>query len=137
VDLSIPRPDHRWFALAVAVVATSGSLWFSEGIGLTPCELCWYQRILMYPLVPIVAIGIYEGRDPRRTVLALSIPGFLVATYHNYVQLNPAAGSCTSAVPCSAVQYRIVGLTIPQLSLIGFAMIATAYLLVIATEGQR
>jgi disulfide bond formation protein DsbB len=133
----LDRPIDRWFVLLVATVATAGSLWFSEGLGLIPCELCWYQRILMYPLVPIAAVALLERRDPRRTVLALAVPGFLVAAYHNYVQMNPAAGSCTSPVPCSTVQYRAFGLTIPQMSLAAFGLIVAAVLVGAALRGRN
>ena len=33
--------------LAVAGVATLGSLYFSESAGYLPCRLCWFQRIAM------------------------------------------------------------------------------------------
>ena len=66
----------------VAVVATAGSLYFSLGLGLVPCELCWYQRILMYPLVLVLGVAALENR--RRgflTALPLSILGVVVAAY--------------------------------------------------------
>ena len=37
------------FISIVSLVATLGSLYFSEIRGFEPCTLCWYQRILMYP----------------------------------------------------------------------------------------
>src|SRR6266536_1136501 len=39
-----------WVAFIVAAIATGGSLFFSEIAHFVPCELCWYQRICMYPL---------------------------------------------------------------------------------------
>ena len=45
-------------ALLVALVATLGSLYYSEVRGFIPCTLCWYQRILMYPLVAILLVGL-------------------------------------------------------------------------------
>src|SRR6476619_2345411 len=39
-----------WAAFVVAAIATGGSLFFSEIAHFVPCELCWYQRICMYPL---------------------------------------------------------------------------------------
>ena len=47
-------------AWVVAIVATLGSLYFSEIRHFVPCVLCWYQRILMYPLVPILAVATFQ-----------------------------------------------------------------------------
>ena len=44
-------------AAAVAVVATLGSLYFSEIADFPPCRLCWYQRIGMYPLAVVLPIA--------------------------------------------------------------------------------
>ena len=49
-------PAIRQLALSVAAVATAGSLWFSEVGDFVPCEYCWYQRILMYPLVVVLGV---------------------------------------------------------------------------------
>ncbi|MEM7737254.1 MAG: disulfide bond formation protein B, partial [Deinococcota bacterium] len=35
-------------AWLIALVATAGSLYFSEVRNFIPCTFCWYQRILMY-----------------------------------------------------------------------------------------
>ncbi len=45
----------------VALVAMLGDLYFSEIRKFIPCELCWYQRILMYPLVLILGIATFQG----------------------------------------------------------------------------
>ena len=42
-------PAALTVAAAVAVVATLGSLYFSEVADFPPCRLCWFQRIGMYP----------------------------------------------------------------------------------------
>ena len=57
-------PQALGLALAVAAVATAGSLYFSEVAHFTPCRLCWYQRFCMYPLVPLLAWGTW--RQDRR-----------------------------------------------------------------------
>jgi disulfide bond formation protein DsbB len=107
----------------LAVVATSGSLYFSEVMGLIPCELCWVQRIFMYPLVIVLGVAAVEDRaSVVRTVLPLSTLGTAVAVYHSYLQYTSTASSC-GTVSCSAVQLRILGLSIPNLSLVGFLSI--------------
>ena len=60
-------PDALTLALCVALVATAGSLYFSEVAHFVPCKLCWYQRIAMYPLVPILAIAaVFILRDVNK-----------------------------------------------------------------------
>ncbi|MFC7138425.1 disulfide bond formation protein B [Halosimplex aquaticum] len=114
------------FGALVAAVATAGSLYFSLGMGLVPCELCWYQRILMYPLVVVLGVALLERRvGVYRTVLPLSAGGAALAAYHSWLQL--ASGGRCAFGGCAAVQLRVVGLTIPNLSLIAFVLItATA-----------
>jgi disulfide bond formation protein DsbB len=119
-------------ATVVTVVATAGSLFFSLGLGLVPCELCWYQRILMYPLVVVLGVAALDG-DERvwRTALPLSLLGAIIAAYHSYLQVNPAIGGvCGLGGGCAAVLYPMVGglLTIPRLSLVAFLLVTGALL---------
>ena len=116
--------DRRAVAssLLVATVATAGSLYYSLGLGLYPCELCWYQRILMYPLVVVLGYAALAGwPDVHRVVLPLAIPGLATALYHSYLQLRPAA-TC-SIGGCGGVQLRVLGLSIPNQSALAFALL--------------
>jgi disulfide bond formation protein DsbB len=119
-------PDRRLAALTlVAAVATAGSLWFSLGLGLVPCRLCWYQRILMYPLVVVLGVAAVEGRaGVWRTALPLAGLGTVVAAYHSYLQVAPGGGTTCSlgGHSCVTIQYTLAGglLTIPRLSLVAF-----------------
>jgi disulfide bond formation protein DsbB len=121
---------------AVAAVSTAGSLWFSLGLGLTPCRLCWYQRILMYPLVVVLGVAAVEDR-PRvwLTALPLSLGGVAVAAYHSYLQVAPSPASTCSlgGESCVRVQYALADglLTIPRLSLVAFVVL-TAGLVALA-----
>jgi disulfide bond formation protein DsbB len=110
-------------ATFVATVATAGSLYFSIGMGLYPCRLCWFQRILMYPLVVILGVATWENRfEAYRTVLPLAGLGWLVAAYHSYLQVVGTGGICTSV--CATVQFQLFGLfTIPNLALIAFTLV--------------
>jgi disulfide bond formation protein DsbB len=122
-----PLPDDRTLlaaCAAVATVATAGSLYFSEVMGLYPCDLCWIQRIGMYPLVVVLAVGASEERiEVWRTALPLSVGGGLVSAYHSAVQLTPST-TC-SAGGCGAVQFELFGLlSIPNLALVAFTMIS-------------
>ena len=135
---AIARVGVRTWSTAtalVALVATSGSLYLSLGLGLVPCELCWYQRILMYPLVVVLAVGAIERRaGVYRTVLPLSALGGAVAAYHSYIQIAPTSGVCSVGGGCSAVQLRVLGLSIPNLSLVAFVLITLSMATLLLAE---
>ncbi|XVH31802.1 disulfide bond formation protein B [Haloferacaceae archaeon DSL9] len=125
IDLRSPRSLLASLA-ALAAFASVGSLYFSEGLGLVPCDLCWYQRILMYPLVAILGVAAYERRTTAwLTALPFSALGLSVAVYHSYLQVSPAGGTCTVGGGCTTILYSTAGglLTIPRLSAIAFALL--------------
>ena len=97
-------PNARGLALLVAATATAGSLYYSEVVGFTPCELCWFQRICMYPLVAVLAVGVLRRRD--RTAGWYAAPlvavGAPLGLYHWLVERVPsiaASTSCSLAAP--------------------------------------
>ncbi len=115
----------------VATAATLGSLFFSEVMGLEPCRFCWFQRILMYPLLPVSAVALL--RDDRRAglyLLPLSLAGMAVATYHVLLQwgfFTESTACSKSGPPCSAIDWIAFGfVTIPALSLTAFTLISLA-----------
>ena len=128
-----PFPTRFWLAAATAVaaVATAWSLSLSLVLGLVPCDLCWYQRILMYPLVVILGVATIESRsEVYRTALALSVPGGIIATYHSWLQYGGAeSAACTVGGGCAAVQYEVLGLATPNLSLVAFTLVSVLVLL--------
>lgn len=113
----------------VSFVAMTGSLFFSEVMELPPCILCWYQRIAMYPLVAVLAIGIIL-KDPKVALygLPLSIAGLGIAIYHNllYYGLIPESITpCTEGISCTSRQIEWMGfITIPLLSLTAFLIVS-------------
>jgi disulfide bond formation protein DsbB len=119
-------------AFVVALVATLGSLYFSEIAGFVPCTLCWYQRILMYPLTVITLVGFIKQDEYLPIyVLPLSILGLFVSGYHYLVQLgafgHPAA--CAIGIPCSLRYINYLGfVTIPFLALTAFILITAIML---------
>lgn len=116
-------------AFVVALVATLGSLYFSNVRLYKPCVLCWYQRIFMYPLTLSLAGGIIarDGRRTARYVIPPALAGTAVATYHVLLQKTdwlPETPACVIDVPCSADYIFWLGfITIPVLSLIAFLLI--------------
>lgn len=129
-----------WIAWAVAVVATAGSLWFSEGADFIPCRLCWFQRIFMYPLVIVLLVGaILKDRRAFWYAIPLPVIGLLISVYHVYIEQNPEAESqgckVQSAVPCSFRWIDKFGyVTIPVLAGSAFALIA---LLLVASRRRE
>ena len=119
-------PYASW---VVALVASAGSLFFSEVMDLPPCILCWYQRIAMYPLVLVIGSGIVL-RDAKWKyyALPLSLGGLLIAIYHNllYYHLIPESITpCKEGVSCTTVQIEWLGfITIPLMALAAFAALS-------------
>ncbi|SFA81662.1 disulfide bond formation protein DsbB [Lentibacillus halodurans] len=121
---------------AQALVATLGSLFFSEIMGYVPCELCWIQRILMYPLVIIYGTALIK-KDLNIALpgLILSGIGMLVSIYHYFIQKLPAlqdAGDACGVVPCNTEYVNYFGfVTIPFLASTAFIIIFVLHLLLL------
>lgn len=114
-------------ALIVAMLATGGSLFFSEVAHFEPCRLCWYQRIAMYPLVLILGVAAAR-RDPgvRLYVIPVAVIGALIAGYHYALEWFPAldTGACSASTPCTVVWFRALGFaSLPYLALSAFLLI--------------
>lgn len=117
-----------YLAWLVALTATLGSLYFSEIREFVPCELCWIQRIFMYPLAIILGISVFtEDWAARKYVLPLTIIGGIVSLYHYLVQKVPGFAEiqpCAQGVPCSGQYINWFGfITIPFLALTAFTLI--------------
>lgn len=117
-----------YIAWVQALIATVGSLIFSEILHFPPCTLCWYQRIFMYPIVFILPVGIInKDKKVHRYVLPLAVVGFVISVYHNllYYQVLPeSAAPCVSGISCTTKFIEWFGfVTIPFLSSIAFAVI--------------
>jgi disulfide bond formation protein DsbB len=94
-----------WLAALVATVATAGSLYFSESAGYIPCQLCWYQRIAMYPLALILWIAaVRKDRHVIWYVLPIAAVGAVIAGWHRLIELRPQleTGSCSLVGPSCA-----------------------------------
>lgn len=115
-------------------VSTLGSLFFSEIMQFAPCILCWYQRIFLFPLVFILATGLFSGdKSVTRYALPLAATGWFVALYHNllYSGIIPESiQPCSRGVSCTEDYISLFGfLTIPRLSLLSFSAILALLLI--------
>lgn len=125
--MSIIRKYQIEIAWMVATSATVISLVFSEWMKLPPCDLCWYQRMAMYPLVLILGIGIYR-KNPYVSTYAFPFAciGLLVAVYQITIQAFPTSElkMCSVGVSCTEVYLNLFGfISIPMLSFVGFLAI--------------
>jgi len=123
----------RYIALLAAWIATTASLFFSEVLGFIPCTLCWYQRILMYPLAIIIALGIIRREnDVHRYVLPFSIAGMAVSLYH-YLLIKTdwfPPPPCKTTGPCTVDYLNILGfINIPFMALTAFTIITLMMLM--------
>lgn len=115
-----------FFGILSAVV---GSLVYSDIVGFPPCDLCWWQRIFMYPQLVIVGFAWYKKDTGVVDYLTpLSILGALVALYQSFIQWGFAfgiAGGCAAAGgECAKVyftQYSYI--TIPFMSFTVFVYV--------------
>lgn len=128
VFYTILRSNLVYLAWFQALIATLGSLFFSEVMELTPCILCWYQRIMMYPLVFVLTIGILlRDQRLRYYALPLSGTGLVISIYHNLLYYNIISESlapCTAGVSCTTRQIELFGfITIPLMALTAFTVI--------------
>lgn len=116
----------------ISAVSVSSSLYYSEVVGYRPCELCWYQRIFMYPLFFIFGLALYKkDKNVLDYGLLLSGIGTVIAIYHNLVTYGFNLGStCTVLGTGCAKQFfmKFGYITIPMLSLTAFALITTLLL---------
>ncbi|KGR75736.1 disulfide oxidoreductase [Ureibacillus sinduriensis] len=117
-----------FLAWITAITAMGGSLFFSEQMKFVPCTLCWYQRILMYPLVILLGMAFYRNdRNIYQYILPISVIGVILSGYHYALQKIPSLGefsACTNGVPCSGQYINWFGfITIPFLSFTAFIII--------------
>lgn len=121
--------NYLLFGFIVSLIATLGSLFYSEIMGYNPCLLCWYQRIFMYPQVFLFGVALWKKDNGiKKYILALSIPGILLSAYHYFEQIGVlASGSCEVigySSNCSEFFILNYGyITIPMMALTAFAMI--------------
>lgn len=129
-----------WMAWVVALVATFGSLFYSEAIHFLPCRLCWFQRIAMYPMAVILLIGaIRKEALARIYALPFALGGLGLSIWHYLTQTFPSleGGSCDPNNPCSAKYVDMFGfVSIPFMAGAGFTLIAVLLIFYVRTSNH-
>lgn len=120
----ITRYAH-YLAWTIALLSMSISLYLSDVLHFAPCNLCWYARILMYPLVAIIGVGIIRREHQWVAYAApLVAAGWLLELYHSLLQwgiIPEALTRCIASVPCTTKYIDYFGfVTIPFLGLLAF-----------------
>jgi disulfide bond formation protein DsbB len=132
--LSAFAPMREWVAhhaielgFSVSLLATLGSLFFSNVVGFAPCELCWWIRICIYPQVVIFALALAYQRRGRPVGPVFSISGMLsaigalISLYQYYGATFNASilSACNvTGVSCAKTYFVEFGyITIPVMSL--------------------
>jgi disulfide bond formation protein DsbB len=130
-----------WAAFVVAAVGTGGSLFFSEIAGFVPCDLCWFQRICMYPLSLLLLFAAAHGDYKfARYLVPLPLVGACVSVYHllveNQVVSEPTACKIGGA-GCAVKWIDEFGyVTIPTIALSGFLLLIGFLSLAAAEPGD-
>jgi disulfide bond formation protein DsbB len=124
-----------WLAWLVAAVTTAGSLYYSVGAGFEPCELCWYQRICVYPLTVVLFVAaMRRDRKIWLSALPLAVVGLIIAAYHTQLQAFPDQSSfCSLTNPCTTRYVWEFGfVSLPFMALSAFCFISTMTLVAAA-----
>jgi disulfide bond formation protein DsbB len=120
-------PSALALSALVSTGAMLGSLYLSEVAKFTPCKLCWYQRIAMYPSAVLLVVAAVRGDSAvRRNVVPLASIGAVISSYHILLERFPnlESGTCDPANPCSLIWFEKFGyMTIPVMALTAFAAI--------------
>ena len=124
----------RLFALAVPAGAMATALVAQYSYGLSPCEMCWWQRYAhIAALVP--AIGAFVVRDSRRVQMgvALAVLGIAVSgliggfhagvEYHWWQGLTSCSTTRLSGDPLDAIlNAPVIRCDVPAWTLFGISM---------------
>lgn len=134
--------------LVVAFTATAGSLFFSDIAGWTPCRLCWYQRIFMYPQVLLLGFAVWKkDRNIAVYILLLSVIGAAFAIGHygeqvyaalHPITFDPSKPCDTSGVSCAETPFFHFGyITIPLMAFTAFVLNALGSLYMLRSVSSR
>jgi disulfide bond formation protein DsbB len=124
------RKHSLGLGLLVSSVAIIGSLFYSNIVGFVPCDLCWWQRIFLYPqLVLFIVAFKARDKDVFRFTLPLSVIAVIISIYHSYVQI-----SGNSLLPCSATATctKVYVLAFNYVTIPMMALTIGAYLLLLS-----
>ena len=125
-----PLPNilkNKTLSIAVfSTIAMVGSLIYSNVIGFPPCDLCWYQRICMYPIALLSEYTYFTKKVFVQSYFkVLAWTGLAIALWHTFIYytgINPLP--CSATASCTArYVYEFGFVTIPLMSLSVFILL--------------
>ena len=125
-SLRFLEDNALFFAFIISLIATFGSLFYSEIAGYTPCKLCWYQRTFMYPQTILLGTALLrKAKNIVYYIVPLSVIGGAIAVYHYFIQRAEYVASCSAdGVSCTSKYVFHFGyITIPMMALTAFGLI--------------
>lgn len=133
----------------VALLATLGSLFFSDIAGWNPCKDCWFQRIFMYPQVVLLFVAMWK-RDKAIApyILAMCLIGMVIAAFHYAEQVELALHPVDpkTLIPCDSsgescaatqIHFTFGYITIPMMALTAFILNALGTVFVMRAGEKR
>lgn len=128
---------QAWYILGLSLSAILGSLFYSDIIGFTPCILCWWQRIFLYPIPFVVGYGIIKKYNHAvDSIISLAVISSGISVYHYLVQKSTTVATSINCdalggTSCSVSEINVFGyITIPLMALtlaITIVIIAIGY----------
>jgi disulfide bond formation protein DsbB len=121
----------------VTLGGTALTLFYQYILHYEPCDLCWYQRVFLYPQVLLFAYAWYKkDRAVLPYALVLSVTGFVVALYHHALQvgfdLMKPCSTAPFAVNCSKPSFIEFGfVTFPFMAVVLFGFLSLIYITVL------
>ena len=147
--------QFRLFVLFIqALIATLWSLyfgWFGDPVinsqtgewmlrsnGFSPCELCRYARILIYPIALLSFVALIKKQvSIAYYIIRLALWAIILESYHYFLQKTIiwTGFTCTLANPCDALTINYFGfITIPLLCLFAAIIIFFVCLILIKSK---
>ena len=81
------------FGFLGALGAFALSIFYSNFVGFPPCELCWIQRIFLYPQLILFGMELYKrDRSIVDFSIVFAILGSITSIYHIYVEAGGTRG---------------------------------------------
>lgn len=113
----------------VSLFGTFLTLYYSEVLHYIPCDLCWFQRVFLYPQLFIFALAWYKkDTSVLPYTFVLSIIGLAFAIYHHLLQIGyniyKPCSTAPFAVDCakpSFIEYGFV--TFPFMAVVLFGVL--------------
>lgn len=100
----IEYEKYIYLILIISIMSVVGTLIYQLIYKTPVCELCWWQRIFLYPIVLIALVNyiIAKSRETHIVVMILSFFGLVYSSYHYYYHYMGYVLGRKLELPCSA-----------------------------------